>query len=52
MGLGICERERAVFSLSESRWNGSWKTTSNIIIPPNALKEFKTLIQFIEENTE
>ena len=40
------------FSLSESRWNGSWKTTSNIIIPPNALKEFKTLIQFIEENTE
>lgn len=38
------------FAISESRWNGSWKTTSNIIIPPNALNEFVTLLEFIKEN--
>lgn len=38
------------FSISESRWNGSWKTTSNIIIPPDAVEEFKTITQFITDN--
>ena len=36
-------------ALSESRWNGSWKTTNNIIIPPLAVDEFKTLLQYILE---
>lgn len=36
-------------SISESRWNGSWKTTSNIIIPPMAMDEFKVLVQFMAD---
>jgi len=38
------------FSISESRWNGTWKTTSNIIIPPNAVEEFEEILEFIKEN--
>lgn len=38
------------FSISESRWNGSWKTTSNIIVPPDALEEFETLVAFLKTN--
>ena len=35
------------FTISESRWNGTWKTTNNIIIPPEAKEEFKHIIEFI-----
>ena len=44
------EDGKKYFSISESRWNGSWKTTSNIIIPPDAVEEFKTITQFITDN--
>jgi len=48
--LSIYEEDgNRYFSISESRWNGSWKTTSNIIIPPNAIEDFKILIEFIKD---
>ncbi len=37
------------FTIAESRWNGTWKTTSNIIIPPEARNEIKQLIKFLEK---
>jgi len=44
------EDGKKYFAISESRWNGSWKTTSNIIIPPDALEELGTIAEFIKEN--
>jgi len=39
--------------ISESRYNGSWKTTSNIIIPPEAMsKEFVGLLEFAKGLTK
>lgn len=37
------------FTIAESRWNGTWKTTSNIIIPPEAKSEIKQMIKFLEK---
>lgn len=37
------------FTISESRWNGTWKTTNNIIIPPEAKDELKEAIKFLEK---
>ena len=37
------------FSISESRWNGAWKTTSNIIIPPEAKEELREITEFIKK---
>lgn len=37
------------FTISESRWNGTWKTTSNIIIPPEAKDELRGAIKFLEK---
>ena len=42
------ENDGIYFSISESRWNGSWKTTSNIIIPPEAKEELSQVIKFLE----
>jgi len=39
--------------ISESRYNGSWKTTSNIIIPPEAMSEgFGGLLEFAKGLTK
>ena len=37
------------FTISESKWNGSWKTANNIIIPPEAKEELKEIVKFIEK---
>ncbi len=37
------------FTISESRWNGTWKTTSNIIFPPEAKEEIRQIIKFLEK---
>jgi len=37
------------FSISESRWNGTWKTTNNIIIPPEAKDELREMAEFIKK---
>jgi frataxin-like iron-binding protein CyaY len=44
------ENGKKYFSISESRWNGSWKTTSNIIVPPEATAELQHIIEFIKSN--
>jgi len=33
--------------LSESKWDGKWKTTSNIVVPPDAMEEFMQLCRFV-----
>ena len=43
------ENGERYFCISESRWNGTWKTTSNIIIPPNAISEFEIILNFIKD---
>ncbi len=40
---------KVYFTISESRWNGTWKTTNNIIIPPEAKEELKEITKFIED---
>jgi len=42
-------RGKVYFTISESRWNGSWKTTNNIIIPPEAKEELREVVKFIEK---
>jgi len=44
------ENKMKYFCISESRWNGAWKTTSNIIVPPNAVDELETILNFIKDN--
>ena len=46
------QKGRKYVTLSESRWNGSWKTTSNIIIPPDGVEQFFEVIKFLKKNVE
>ncbi len=43
------QKGETYFTISESRWNGAWKTTSNIIIPPEAKCVLKQMIKFLEK---
>ncbi len=43
------QKGETYFTISESRWNGTWKTTSNIIIPPEAKEELRQMIKFLEK---
>jgi len=43
------QRGDIYFTISESRWNGSWRTTNNIIIPPESSEILLQLMKFIED---
>jgi|GEM_PF-2916341 hypothetical protein len=43
------KKGQVYFTISESKWNGSWKTTNNIIIPPEAKEELREVVKFIEK---
>lgn len=38
--------------ISESRYNGGWKTTSNIIVPPEATDDFINMLDFTKKTVK